>query len=155
MPRRGGALDAAQRGPHPERMKRICLLALLAFSAQPSAAETNMTAAQFDAFTKGSTVFFNRRGAPYGAEQYLSNKRVIWSFLDGTCQRGIWFGERDEICFLYDGQPEALCWYFFDDGSRKTARIVGDDPADDLVVVGKSPEPLACPGPDVGVNYRP
>ena len=133
-------------------MKRFCILALLAVPAQ---AETKMTAEQFDAFTKGSTIFFNQRGAPYGAEQYLNNKQVYWSFLDGTCQRGIWFGERDEICFLYDGRPEALCWYFFDDGSRKNARIVGDDPANDLVVSGQSREPLSCPGPDVGVSYRP
>jgi hypothetical protein len=133
-------------------MKRIFFLALFALPAQ---AETKMTAKQFDAFTKGSTVFFDRHGAPYGAEQYLDNKRVYWSFLDGTCQRGIWFAERDEICFLYDNQPEALCWYFLDDGSRKTARIVGDDPADDLVVSGQSKAPLACPGPDVGVSYKP
>ncbi|EPX80052.1 hypothetical protein [Litoreibacter arenae] len=133
-------------------MKWFAFLALLAL---PAGAETKMSAAQFDAFTKDTTVFFNRHGAPYGAEQYLSDRRVIWSFLDGTCQRGIWFGERDEICFLYDDQPDALCWYFFDDGTRQTARVVGDDPADDLVVVGKSPEPLVCPGPDVGVSYRP
>ncbi|WP_139229839.1 hypothetical protein [Litoreibacter janthinus] len=133
-------------------MKRFCLFALLALPAQ---AETKMTATQFGAFSEGYTVFFNRHGAPYGAEQYLKNKQVIWSFLDGTCQRGIWFGERDEICFLYDDQPDALCWYFFDDGQRKSARIVGDDPADDLVVSGQSKSPLSCPGPDVGVSYRP
>lgn len=132
-------------------MRRLCLLALLAL---PAHAETKMSAEQFDTFTQGSTVFFNRHGAPYGAEQYLSNNRVIWTFLDGTCQRGVWFGERDEICFLYDDQPEALCWYFFDDGARKNARIVGDDPEDDLVVSGKVNKPLSCPGPDVGVSYR-
>ena len=151
-PKLRGALDAAPRCTHPEGMKRFCLLALLALPAQ---AETKMTAAQFDAFTKGSTVFFNRHGAPYGAEQYLNDNRVLWSFLDGTCQRGIWYAERDEICFLYDDQPDALCWYFFDDGSRKNARIVGDDPVDDLVVSGQSPKPLSCPGPDVGVSYWP
>ncbi|WP_134013876.1 hypothetical protein [Litoreibacter halocynthiae] len=133
-------------------MKHLCLLALIACPAQ---AETKMTPSQFETFTRDTTVFFNRHDAPYGAEQYLRDRRVIWSFLDGTCQRGIWFGEGDEICFLYDDQPDALCWYFFDDGVRQSARIVGDDPADDLVVVGKSSDPLVCPGPDVGVSYRP
>lgn len=132
-------------------MIRILLTALLALPAQ---AETKMTAAQFDAFTKNSTLLFNRHGKPFGAEQYLDNRGVIWSFLDGTCQRGYWFDVEDEICFVYEGQGAPLCWYFLDDGTRKSARVVGDPPQDDLVVSAQSKEPLSCPGPAVGVNYR-
>jgi hypothetical protein len=133
-------------------MKRFILLALLAL---PAHAETKMTAAQFEAFTQGSTVLFNRHGSPFGAEQYLDDRRVIWSFLDGNCQRGHWFDAGDEICFVYEGQSDALCWYFFDDGNRKTARVVGDDPADDLVATAQTPKPLSCPGPAVGVSFKP
>lgn len=134
-------------------MKQLALIALL--FATPALSETKMTSERFEAFTKDSTVYFSRFGAPYGAEQYLSDKRVIWTFLDGTCQRGIWFAERDEICFLYDGQPDAQCWYFFDDGIEQSARVVGDPPEEDLLVVGQDREPLICPGPDVGVSYTP
>jgi len=114
-----------------------------------------MTPERFAEFTQDSTVYFTRFGQPYGAEQYLSGKRVIWTFFDGTCQRGVWFGANDEICFQYDGQERPLCWYFFDDGEEQRARVVGDDPEGDLVVAGQDQEPLICPGPDVGVSYRP
>jgi len=152
MPKRGARLDAAGHSAHPKDMKRFIFLALLALPAQ---AETKMTASQFEAFTKNSTVFFDRHGAPFGAEQYLDDRRVIWSFLDGNCQRGHWFGAGEEICFVYEGQTDALCWHFFDDGTRKTARVVGDDPVDDLLVTGQNKQVLACPGPSVGVSYRP
>lgn len=153
MPKRGAPLDPTAAAPHLLSMKRIFLLAALATS--PALSETKMTEERFDTFSKNSTVYFSRFGAPYGAEQYLSDKRVIWTFMDGTCQRGVWFAERDEICFLYEGQANALCWYFFDDGAEKRARVVGDPPEEDLVVVGQDDKPLICPGPDVGVSYTP
>ncbi len=151
MRRRGGWLDPSPLCTHFGPMKYLALLICLAL---PAHAETPMTAAQFEAFTKGSTIFFNRHGAPYGAEQYLEDRKVIWSFLDGRCQRGSWSAKSDQICFLYDGQPSPLCWYFFDDNGRQSARVVGDVPENDLVAAGKSKSPLACPGPEVGVSYR-
>lgn len=123
--------------------------------ATPAPAETKMTPERFEAFTRNSTVYFSRFGAPYGAEQYLPGRKVIWTFLDGTCQRGVWYGAGDEICFLYDTQPNAQCWYFFDDGDEQRARVVGDPPEEDLTVVGQDQEQLVCPGPDVGVSYSP
>ncbi|MEP3345386.1 MAG: hypothetical protein ABJN34_11100 [Litoreibacter sp.] len=131
-------------------MKKLAILVLFALPAQ---AETMMTATDFEAFTKNSTVAFNRHGMPFGAEQYLDDRRVIWSFLDGNCQRGVWYDEGDQICFHYDGQSNPLCWHFFDDNGQQSARLVGDDPVDDLIVVGKNKQPLACPGPEVGVRY--
>lgn len=139
-------------------MKYLILLALactVPTYSLTAAEQTKMTSEKFDAFTAGSTLFFNRHGSPYGAEQYLKNKRVIWSFLDGTCQHGYWFGSHDEICFTYDDSPVPLCWHFFDDDAVQTARIVGDDPADDLTVTGRSHKPIMCLGPEVGVSFKP
>ncbi|GFE65939.1 hypothetical protein [Litoreibacter roseus] len=130
----------------------------LALLATPAAATDDLdliSPSEFEAFTSGSTLYFNRRGAPYGAEQYLGGRKVIWTFLDGTCQRGIWYAAQDEICFVYDGQAGAQCWYFFKTGDTKSARVVGDNPVNDLTVVGQDTQPLSCPGPGVGVSYTP
>ncbi len=127
---------------------------LLSFAiAMPVQAETLLTSDQFQAFSENSTVYFDRQGEPYGAEQYLPRKRVIWTFLDGQCQTGVWFSEGDGICFLYDGQTSAQCWHFLETDAGKSARVIGDDPANDLVVSGQDQTPLKCPGPAVGVSY--
>ncbi|MEM9434757.1 MAG: hypothetical protein AAGA12_12615 [Pseudomonadota bacterium] len=133
----------------------IRVLLITGIFACPLQAETIMSAEEFDAYSSGSTVYFNRRGVAYGAEQYLRNRRVIWTFLDGQCQRGVWFAEGDGICFLYDGQAAAQCWHFLETGTGKAARVIGDDPADDLIVAGQDKQPLSCPGPGVGVSFTP
>lgn len=155
MQKRGARLDLSALALHPSVMKCFSIYALLAFCGTCAQAETRMTPEQFGTFTEGSTVYFNRHGQPYGAEQYLSHKRVIWTFFDGTCQRGTWYGAQDEICFIYDNQSEALCWHFLNNNGRRTARIIGDDPADDLTVTGQDHKALSCPGPEVGVSFKP
>ena len=64
----------------------ICLLA-----GGPAAFAAD--AAQFDSYTRGRTIFFDWQGQPYGAERYLPNQRVIWSFLDGRCTYGEWYAQ--------------------------------------------------------------
>jgi len=34
------------------------------------------------------TLFYAQNGGDYGAERYLRNRRVEWSFLDGEMQSG-------------------------------------------------------------------
>ncbi|MFY0692011.1 MAG: hypothetical protein JXR14_08855 [Paracoccaceae bacterium] len=115
--------------------------------------ETVLSAEEFDRFTTGTTLYFARRGTAYGAEQYLSGRRVIWTFLDGTCQRGLWYPEGDGICFQYEGQPDAQCWHFLETRTGKSARVIGDDPRNDLRVVGQNTAPVECLGPQVGVRF--
>ena len=117
--------------------------------------EVLMTAEAFENFVSGSTIYFNRRGQPYGAEQYLPDRRVIWTFLDGRCERGAWYNEGSTICFVYETQSEAQCWNFVESGGDKRARVVGADPANDLLVVGQDDANLDCPGPGIGVSYTP
>lgn len=118
-------------------------------------AETKLTPSAFEAFVANKTLFFEQRGMPYGAEQYLDNRTVIWTFLNGECQRGVWFDRDEDICFWYEGQPEPSCWSFFSDDGTYRARVLGDDPINDLVVTGETTQPLQCPGPSVGVSYDP
>ncbi|MEM6407042.1 MAG: hypothetical protein AAF700_01355 [Pseudomonadota bacterium] len=117
--------------------------------------ERIITPQEFEDFTSGTTLYFNRGGQPYGAEEYLNDRRVIWTFLDGTCERGAWYSEGDQICFVYESAIAAQCWHFVEAGGDKRARVVGDPPENDLYVVGQNTEPLHCPGPGVGVSYTP
>ncbi|MCY4335380.1 MAG: hypothetical protein OXC60_12020 [Litoreibacter sp.] len=144
-------------------MRRLFFLVFLmpafAFAQEGSknsqAEERILSAAEFEAYTAGTTLFFNRGGRPYGAEEYLPDRKVIWTFLDGTCERGAWFNEEEQICFVYESDSASQCWHFLEAGGQKRARIIGDPPERDLYVVGQNTQPLSCPGPGVGVSYTP
>lgn len=123
---------------------------------KPAPAEERIISAEeFESFVAGTTLYFNRSGQPYGAEEYMKDRRVIWTFLDGTCERGAWHAEEDQICFVYETQSGVQCWHFIERGGQKRARVIGDSPANDLFVVGQNNEQLTCQGPDVGVSYTP
>ena len=111
-----------------------------------------MTAEEFDQFTKGRTFYYGVNGQEYGAEEYLPNRRVIWTFLDGKCQNGRWWQQGEMICFAYEALEEVQCWTFEETPGGGLLARFGDDPtALELYEVERSPEPLLCPGPDVGV----
>lgn len=147
-------------------MQHICRLLFIAVLALPATAqeqppltlnegETVVPVDEFERFVSGTTLYFNQRGQPYGAEQYFVDRRVIWTFLDGTCERGAWYEDGTKICFVYEAQSEAQCWHFLDTPTGKRARGIGADPANDLQVVGQNQAALNCPGPGVGVRYTP
>jgi len=88
----------------------ICLLL-----ASPASAQETMNAEAFDAYVTGRTITFRTANNPsYGVERYLPGRRVIWSAFDGTCQYGVWFESKGDICFRYDGDPENKCWTIYD-----------------------------------------
>jgi hypothetical protein len=137
----------------------LVLPAFPAFAQEGGKASPNseriLSAAEFEAFAGGTTLYFDRQGQPYGAEEYKPDRRVIWTFLDGTCERGAWYNEGDKICFVYETQTNAQCWNFLEAAGQKRARVVGDAPSNDLFVVGQDNRKLSCPGPGVGVSYTP
>lgn len=125
---------------------------LVALGALPALAETPMTGSEFEAYVSGKTLFYGVPGAPYGAEQYLSGRRVIWTFLDGSCKDGSWYEQNGMICFVYEGPPdEPQCWTFFDTPQGLTARFENDPASTELVETRQGQDPLICPGPEVGV----
>ena len=132
-------------------MLRPLLLLLLLSTAAAAPAETPLTAEEFEDRVTGLTLSFDRHGAPYGAEQYLPGRKVIWTFLDGVCKRGYWYEAAEKICFVYEDEPGPQCWDFLRTDQGFAARSVGDVPMNDLIVSGESRAPLHCPGPDVGV----
>ncbi|WP_299818454.1 hypothetical protein [uncultured Jannaschia sp.] len=130
----------------------LCLF-LLCATAMPALAQRVVSADEFARMVTGKTLRFDRDGSAFGAEQYFEDKRVIWAFESGQCQRGIWFANRaGEICFVYDTSPEPQCWSFLEgtDG-RFRARLADDPAASDLVTREIGSEPLDCPLPDLGV----
>ena len=109
-----------------------------------------LSAEAFEAHSAGQTLTFGIDGIPYGIEQYLPGRRVIWAFIGEECREGRWFPVEDNICFEYDDEPGRWhCWTFFLGNEGLVARSEGFG-ARDLVEVQRSEEPMYCPGPDVG-----
>ena len=134
------------------RVLATLALAALAVAAvpQPAAAEP-LSGTAFDALTRGRTLTYAIGGTPYGVEQYLPGRRVIWAFLGEPCRFGVWDEpEPGTICFVYDHDPGPQCWQFFEDGGRLRAQFMGDPAGTDLVQVVESDKPMQCPGPQVG-----
>jgi len=140
-------------------MFSICFTALLApvlsSAIGPAFAQSPMTAAEFEAYTTGKTLYFNSEGETYGAERYFDKRRVEWSFLDGVCQQGRWFeAGRNYICFVYEDTVEPQCWQFFKtpDGLKAQFKsAAGDTEQDTLYEAQPNAAPMQCHGPGVGV----
>ncbi|MBU2943124.1 hypothetical protein Q8W37_12900 [Shimia thalassica] len=116
----------------------------------PALADTPLTAQEFDARTVGKILFFGAEGQRYGVEEYLPDRRVRWSFLDGKCRDGVWYENGPEICFLYEDNPEPQCWLFYTDGDGMRAEFAtGNDPT--ILYEVESGDEMLCLGPDVGV----
>ena len=131
-------------------MKHIfAVLALI--TAAPLAAQTTMTAKEFEAYTSGKTLFYNSNGQTYGAERYLEGRRVEWSFLDGECKPGQWYEDTGQICFTYDDNPDAQCWTFQLGNGGLIARFENDPATTELYEAEDTDEKLLCLGPKIGV----
>ena len=117
----------------------------------PAQAGQPMDGASFDSYTRGKTLFYGQNGQAYGAEIYLDNRRVRWSFLDGKCKDGTWYEEGDQICFVYEDNPDPQCWAFTQDNGRLVARFENMPGATELYEALDVGEEMVCLGPEVGV----
>jgi hypothetical protein len=133
-------------------MSRLFPALVLLSLAWPAAAEDRMNAAEFEAYTTGQTLTFSFMGVPYGMEQYLPGRRVIWAFIGEDCQEGRWYEEAGNICFVYDHAPVApQCWTFRQAEDGLHATFAGEGSSTELYEVERSSRPLVCEGPQVGV----
>ncbi|CUJ91755.1 hypothetical protein RUE5091_01137 [Ruegeria denitrificans] len=124
------------------------LLLLPAFSAS---AQSALSGADFDEYTRGKTLFYGFQGQVYGVERYLPNRRVIWSFLDGDCKHGVWYEQDGQICFIYEDRLDPQCWQFTRSGNGLIAQFEGDPEETELYEAEDVDEEMICHGPDVGV----
>jgi len=130
-------------------MKRLAVLLALLPSVAP--ADGPITPEEFERLVTGKTFSYASGGIAYGAEDYLDNRRVRWSFLDGDCTEGEWYVSGDQICFVYDDIPSPQCWTFYLRGGRLTAQFQSDPAATELYETAREDEPLYCKGPKIGV----
>jgi hypothetical protein len=127
------------------------LFSMLLLAALPAAAETPMSASEFEAYVTGRTLTYSSGGMPFGIEEYRKGRRVLWSFLDGACEEGEWYSAGDMICFVYDSFPDHQCWTFYRRDGGLSARFENDPDATELYETRQSHEPLQCLGQKVGV----
>lgn len=134
-------------------MKRFAFPLMIAIAANAAAAQSRMTAEEFDAYSLGKTFYYGAGGEAYGVEQYHKGRRVTWSFLDGKCADGIWYERDGMICFEYEADPDPgpQCWTFFMGPSGLVAQFQGDPTQTTLYEVQNASEPMTCMGPEVGV----
>jgi len=135
-----------------DRMRgRALVLALALAVPAPAWAQDLLDAEAFEAQVTGYTITFQQFGRHFGTEQYLPGRQVRWRAAENLCQHGTWFPQGEAICFVYDHDPTPHCWHFWLDGGALVARSVLDQPGAELHAAERSTEPLACPGPDLGV----
>ncbi|MDQ2091990.1 hypothetical protein [Marimonas arenosa] len=125
---------------------------LLLFWPGLAAAQDQLSAAEFEALTLGKTYYYSSNGRPYGAEEYLPDRKVRWSFLDGQCMDGYWWEDAGLICFAYEDRPDDHhCWSFRLQAGGLAARFENDPSGRELYEVEQSDKPMTCLGPKIGV----
>ncbi|MEN9062155.1 MULTISPECIES: hypothetical protein [Ponticoccus] len=122
-----------------------CLMALPAMAAEP------MSASDFESYVTGKTLYYGESGQPYGVEEYLPDRQVRWSFLDGQCKDGFWYENAGQICFVYEDNPDPQCWSFYRNGGSLRAVFENDLTSTTLYEAQQDDKPMLCHGPDVGV----
>ena len=131
-------------------MTKKYLIPLVLITGPLWAAEP-MNGAAFDAYTRGKTLIYGQSGIAYGVEEYLENRRVRWSFLDGKCQEGLWYEQSGQICFTYENRTDSQCWTFFLNEQGLVARSENGSDGLELYEAKRSEEPMLCLGPEIGV----
>lgn len=132
-------------------LKASLLGLLIGLSPLCAIASEPMSAGEFERYVDGKTLYFGLAGSAYGAEEYLPDRQVRWSFLDGHCKEGFWYEEAGAICFVYEDVAEPQCWSFFQEGDKLRA-VFNNDPASTVLYEAQQDqEPMMCLGPDVGV----
>ncbi|MBU2983483.1 hypothetical protein KO498_16880 [Lentibacter algarum] len=117
------------------------------------AAQERMSGDAFDAFTRGQTFTYGYSEVPFGAEDYLPDRRVRWSLLDGDCKEGYWYDTPEKlICFVYEDRPDdAHCWAFYVEDGKLRATFESGEGFGTLYQIERKSEPLLCTGPKIGV----
>ena len=141
--------SAAMSAP---RLAIALLLLTLATVAARAAPQGQLTAQEFEDYTTGKVLTYGIAGAPYGIEQYLPGRKVVWAFVGDQCRTGSWYEQDSMICFVYDDRSDdPQCWRFYLGSGGLQAHFAGDDQGEGLVEVQQSTGPMPCPGPNLGV----
>ncbi|WP_069299626.1 hypothetical protein [Neptunicoccus sediminis] len=127
----------------------ICAALTAPLSAEGSG-ETIITPDQFEALSTGKTLYFERNGRFFGAEQFYTRRRSLWMNGAKECLDGEWFAKNDLICFDYGTDLDPQCWHFIERSGQYSARAEGESAAFDIHLYDIDNTPLDCQGPAVG-----
>lgn len=134
---------------------RLFCLAVMVSGLLPAmvlqAAESPLTASEFEAATTGKTMNYAAGVVVFGTEFYQPGRKVLWAFTSEECHEGTWYPQDDAICFAYDDLDGPQCWLFFQTEAGLTAQFIGPDGVGEPASVSESAAPLSCMGPEVGV----
>ncbi len=130
-----------------------CVLILLGLAPLPAFAERVMSPAEFETYSTGKTIDYADDFSTWGREEYLPGRRVRFSFTDDECRFGSWYEQGDQVCFVYELDPDPKCWSYFTDGKNVTTVFEGDGPGGTVSTARPTKEPLVCLGPEVGVSF--
>lgn len=131
-------------------MTRFLTALYLCLALLPARAEAPLSADAFEAYTTGKTLFYGQNGRHYGAERYLPGRRVLWSFLDGECKDGSWFEDGQNICFVYDDNPQPQCWQFTLGAGGLIAAFQNDPGTGLELYEAQEAGEMLCLGPRIG-----
>lgn len=114
-------------------------------AAPDPAADRPLTAEEFDALTRGTTLdTYDTTFGLYGWETYLPGRRVIWKDAEG-CMTGTWSQVGEQICFVYETAPDdPVCWAYFDRGDHIAGWLDGDPARMSIELVDRGTPPLSC-----------
>lgn len=129
----------------------LCLPQMLLAQTDLAPRTGPLTGTQFETYATGKTLTYARGGLIWGTEQYLPGRVVVWAFTEDICQRGYWYEEGEEICFVYELESDAQCWLFYLHSGSLMAQHRDDADGLPLSEVAQSDGPMPCAGPDVGV----
>lgn len=129
-------------------MRAACLALVL---MTPAFAETPITAEEFEAHVTGKTLTYQQYEGVFGIEEYLEGRKVRWSTAPNECLYGTWYPQGENICFVYEYDPNPACWTFWMEGGALVALSTSGLPGEELHETNASNQGLPCPGPDVGV----
>lgn len=128
----------------------LALAVLVGATAATGQTAPPLTGAEFEAYATGKTLTYAQNGSVWGTERYLPDRRVLWSFAGQSCQSGIWYEDKGNICFSYADDPAPQCWRFYRDAAGLMAEFTGDGPPSPLSKVRPAATPLHCTGPETG-----
>lgn len=138
-------------------MRTLLIAAMLAIATAPVsmssavADDQPVSPSDFRAFAEGWTLYFERDGAPFGAESFEPGGKTVWRYSDGSCVRGVWRPYGAQVCFRYQtpqgAEGEVLCWRVLrkEDGGLR-ARLLGEsaNAGMEIDVTRRDKEPLLC-----------
>jgi len=133
-------------------MFRYLVLGWLVMPTCLAAEDRPVSPEEFERLVLGETMSFIGTSGLYGAEEYFGDRRVRWSFLDGTCTDGRWFNQGNQICFQYDdgGNAEPQCWSFYMKDDALVGEYDNGGQTAAPVQMQMRSGPLYCLSPEVG-----